>query len=70
MKTTPAPCRLIGTDGNACALMAVASRCLRTAGRAGDQQPMIERIQKAQSYDETLAILQEYVTVDDDDDGE
>jgi hypothetical protein len=68
--TPPTPCQLVGTDGNAYALLATAGRCLKRAGRRDEYDAMSTRVFAAQSYQETIAILLEYVTgeTDDDDD--
>lgn len=58
-------CRLIGEDGNIFNLMGIVSRTLKEAGEPEKADEMIQRITKgANSYDEALAILMEYVDVE------
>ena len=53
---------LIGADGNIFNLMGVASQSLKKAGFQKEAEEMIKRITtSAQSYDEALGIIQEYV---------
>lgn len=56
---------LIGENGNIFNLMAIASRALESAGMKGRAEEMMSRIQnEAQSYDEALRIICEYVEAD------
>lgn len=66
-------CPLIGQDGNIFNLMGIASRTLRENGMAEQTKEMTKRITEgAQSYNEALCIIGEYVnitSVDDVDEG-
>jgi N-formylglutamate amidohydrolase len=58
-------CKLIGEDGNIFNLMGIVSRTLKKAGQQEKADEMTKRIPKeAESYDEALAILMEYVDVE------
>jgi hypothetical protein len=61
----PAPVKpkvqLSGTDGNVFALLGKCSRALKAVGQAKQAEELYERTTKAQSYDEALQIMQEYV---------
>ena len=62
-------CPLIGEDGNIYNLMGIASRTLRENGMADKAKEMTTRItQGAQSYDEALCIIGEYVNITSADD--
>ena len=62
-------CPLIGEDGNIYNLMGIASRTLRENGMADKAKEMTTRItQGAQSYDEALCIIGEYVNITSVDD--
>ena len=62
-------CPLIGEDGNIFNLMGIASRTLRENGMAEKAKEMTTRItQGAQSYDEALSIIGEYVNITSADD--
>lgn len=65
-KNTKKPvAHLIGENGNIFNLMAIASRALNDAGLKGRAEEMTSRIQnEAQSYDEALRIICEYVEAD------
>jgi len=55
-------CKLVGENGNVFNLMAIASRTLKRHRLADQAKKMTQRIwQEAKSYDESLAIIQEYV---------
>ena len=56
--------RLIGTDGNIFALLALCSRALKKAGRLEEARLMQERVFKAASYAEALSIMGEYVEIE------
>lgn len=66
-------CPLIGQDGNIFNLMGIASRTLRENGMSDQAKEMTKRITDgAQSYEEALNIIGEYVnitSVDDVDEG-
>jgi len=58
-------CRLIGENGNIFNLMGIVSRTLKEAGEPEKADEMIRRItNEAESYDEALAMLMEYVDVE------
>ncbi len=58
-------CRLVGEDGNIFNLMGLASKVLKKAGLSDESKEMIERITSgAQSYEEAIAIIMEYVDVE------
>jgi len=59
VKTTP--CKLVGENGNVFAILGRASRALKRACRRGDAAEMRARALRANSYDEALAIVCEYV---------
>ena len=52
---------LIGADGNIFALMGIASRTLKRAGMPDQAKEMCSRVTESGSYDNALAIIQEYV---------
>lgn len=54
-------CKLVGTDGNVFAIIGKVVRTLKDAGQPGWAAQFQERAMKAQSYDEVLTLLQEYV---------
>lgn len=56
-------CKLIGEDGNIFNLLAIVHRTLRANGMEKEWQECQSRVYKAQSYDEALFIIQEYVEV-------
>lgn len=58
-------CRLVGEDGNIFHLMGLASKALKEAGLRDESREMTQRITSgAQSYEEAIAIIMEYVDVD------
>ena len=58
-------CKLIGEDGNIFNLIAIASETLEKSGMADKANEMYKRITtEAQSYDEALVIIMEYVEVE------
>ena len=58
-------CRLVGEDGNIFNLMGLASKTLKIADLSDESKEMIERITSgAQSYEEAIAIIMEYVDVE------
>lgn len=60
-------CKLIGEDGNIFNLMAIASKTLSECGMRDDAKEMRERITTgAQSYEEALCIIGEYVNITGD----
>lgn len=57
-------CQLTGQNGNVYNLIAAASRALKKSGKKDKAEEMRKRImEKAQSYDEALTIIEEYVEV-------
>lgn len=57
-------CKLIGENGNIYNLMSIASRTLRENDKSEQADEMFDRITKtAESYEEALAIIMEYVEV-------
>ena len=58
-------CRLIGEDGNIFNLIGIVSRTLKEAGEPEKAEEMAKRITtQAESYDEALAMLMDYVDVE------
>ena len=55
--------QLIGQDGNVFNLVGICSRALKKAGRFEEARAMQERVFKARSYTEALAIMGEYVEI-------
>lgn len=55
--------QLIGQDGNVFNLVGICSRALKKAGRHEEARTMQERVFKAGSYTEALAIMGEYVEI-------
>ena len=65
MKNMKLKCRLTGEDGNIFNLMGIASKTLKEVDEPEKADEMIQRITKeANSYDEALIILMEYVEVE------
>jgi hypothetical protein len=56
-------CKLIGQDGNVFNLIGLASRTLKKAGLQEQADEMIGKCFNAESYDEALRIIMEYVEV-------
>ena len=57
--------KLIGANGNIFNLMGLASSSLKKAGYPEKAKEMTEKIQKgANSYDEALCIIMDYVEID------
>lgn len=58
-------CKVIGEDGNIFNLMRIASKTLKEAGEYEKADEMVKRITtQAESYDEALAMLMDYVDVE------
>ena len=53
--------QLTGTDGNVFALIGTCSRALKRAGLREQATEMTNRVMSAESYDEALAIMMQYV---------
>ncbi len=56
-------CQLTGTDGNAFAIMASVSNCLRKAGLRDEAQEFRTKALKCVSYDALLVLCFDYVDV-------
>ena len=56
-------CKLVGTDGNVFALAGRVGRALKEAGQFGQAKEFQFKLFKCGSYDEALALMQEYVEV-------
>ena len=68
-KLSKPDCHLIGQDGNIFNLMGIAARTLRENGLYAQSKEMTKRItDSAQSYDEALNIIGEYVNITSADD--
>ncbi len=52
---------IIGADGNVFNLIGICSRALKDAGYSDKAKEMTNRITNSHSYDEALAIMQEYI---------
>ena len=50
-------------DGNIFAILANCSRALKNAGQFSECREMFDKVNKAKSYHEALAIVMEYVDV-------
>jgi len=58
-------CKVIGEDGNIFNLMGIVSKTLKEAGEHEKADEMVKRITtQAESYDEALAMLMDYVDVE------
>ncbi len=53
--------KLVGTDGNIFAILGRCKQALQEAGHPDQAEEMMQWVFKATSYDEALAICQEYV---------
>ncbi len=56
--------QLIGADGNVFNLIGLAARALKEEGQLDEAKEMTTRCFAAQSYDEALSIIAEYVEVE------
>jgi len=56
--------KLVGTDGNIFAILGRCKQALKDAGQSDQAEEMAQRVFKATSYDEALAICLEYVDAD------
>ncbi len=54
-------CRLVGTDGNAFAIIGNVSRALKAAGQPEKAREWQQRATSCGSYDELLALVYTYV---------
>lgn len=58
-------CKVISEDGNIFNLMGIVSKTLKEAGEREKVDEMVKRITtQAESYDEALAMLMDYVDVE------
>jgi len=53
--------KLVGTDGNIFAILGRCKQVLKDAGQPDQAEELAQRVFKATSYDEALAICLEYV---------
>lgn len=56
-------CQLTGEDGNIFNLTSIASKALKKYGMKEQSKEMINKVFKAESYEEALMIIDEYVEV-------
>jgi hypothetical protein len=56
-------CPLIGTDGNVFAIIGTVKACLTDAGLTDEADRFAGEAVQQHSYDEVLALVQQYVTV-------
>ncbi len=52
---------IIGANGNVFNLLGICSRALKDAGYSDEVKEMVDRVTNSHSYDEALAIMQEYI---------
>ena len=65
MKPMKPKCKVIGEDGNIFNLMGIVSKTLKESGEHEKADKMVKRITtQAESYDEALAMLMDYVDVE------
>lgn len=57
-------CRLIGEDGNVFNVIGLVSRALKQADRGDEAKRFTQEAFGARSYDEVLALVQQYVEVE------
>lgn len=57
-------CKLIGEDGNIFNLIGIASKVLKKNGLKNKASEMKDKAFQAQSYEEALSIIMEYVEVE------
>jgi hypothetical protein len=63
MPKTDVVCELIGKDGNIFYLMGIVRHDLKRAGHQDLAKEMTSRLEDCRSYDQALALIQEYVEV-------
>lgn len=63
-ETTKIKCKLVGQDGNIFNLIGIASRTLKKAGLKDKANEMCNKATKAQSYEEALNIIGDYVDIE------
>ena len=56
-------CKLIGENGNIFNLCGIAMRTLKREGMRAEADEMVEKVMSADSYDEALSIIGEYVDI-------
>ena len=56
-------CKLVGKDGNVFNLIAIVSKTLEKAGLKQQATEVTSKVMDAESYDEALRIMMEYVEV-------
>lgn len=56
-------CKFSEQNGNVYNLIGLARRALKDAGYRKEAEEMTEKVQKTRSYDEALAVMNEYVDV-------
>ena len=56
--------KLSGTDGNVFSIIGSVSKALKKAGQSEQAKAFCDRALSAQSYDEVLQLLHEYVDAD------
>lgn len=56
-------CKLIGKNGNAWNLMALAGKALKKAGQGDKVDEMVNKVTSGGSYAETLRTIAEYVDI-------
>lgn len=57
-------CKLVGSDGNVFAIIANVSKALRRAGQADRAAEFQEKALSSASYEDVLALCNEYVEVE------
>ena len=57
-------CKLVGEDGNVFNLIGIVMRTLKSNGQAEKATEFWERAQQANSYDEVLVMMNDYVEVE------
>lgn len=62
-KTMKPKCKLIGEDGNIFNLCGIARRVLKREKMYDEADEMADRVVKAESYDDALSIIGEYVDI-------
>jgi hypothetical protein len=64
------PCKLVGEDGNAFAIIGRVSKALKKAGMEEKAKEFRDKALASKSYDNLLALCFDYVDVDGDEDEE
>ena len=63
-------CKLVGADGNVFNLIGIVRNCLRENGLKDKVKEFTDRVTKAESYDQVLQVMIEYVDPVSDDEEE